>query len=63
MLVSKVYQIEINSEQPECEVIQKLFQLGFQKVVWEGEAKTSFAEVYVPYSFPLHLLRSLRMSY
>ena len=48
MLGSKVYQIEINSEQPEWEVIQKLVQLGFQKAMWEDEAKTSFVEVYVP---------------
>ena len=47
MLGSKVYQIEINSEQPEWEVIQKLAQLGFQKAMWEDEAKTSFVEVYV----------------
>ena len=47
MLGSKVYQIEINSEQPEWEVIQKLVQLGFQKAMWEDEAKTSFVEVYV----------------
>ena len=48
MLGSKVYQIEINSEQPEWKVIQKLVQLGFQKAMWEDEAKTSFVEVYVP---------------
>ena len=47
MLGSKVYQIEINSEQPEWEVIQKLVQLGFQKAMLEDEAKTSFVEVYV----------------
>ena len=47
MLVSRVYQIEINSEQPEWEVIQKLVQLGFQKAMLEDEAKTSFVEVYV----------------
>ena len=47
MLGSKAYQIEINSEQPEWEVIQKLVQLGFQKAMWEDEAKTSFVEVYV----------------
>ena len=47
MLGSKVYQIEINSEQPEWEVVQKLVQLGFQKAMWEDEAKTSFVEVYV----------------
>ena len=47
MLDSKVYQIEINSEQPECKVIQKLVQLGFEKAMWEDEAKTSFVEVYV----------------
>ena len=47
MLGSKAYQIEINSEQPELEVIQKLVQLGFQKAMWEDEAKTSFVEVYV----------------
>ena len=48
MLGSKIYQIEINSEQHERKVIQKLVQLGFQKAVWEDEAKTSFVEVYVP---------------
>ena len=48
MLVSKIYQIEINSEQPEWKVIQRLVQLGFQKAMWEDEAKTSFVEVYVP---------------
>ena len=48
MLGSKVYQIEINSEQPEWKVIQKLVQLGFQKAMWEDEVNTSFVEVYVP---------------
>ena len=48
MLGSKVYQIEINSEQPEWKVIQKLVQLGSQKAMWEDEANTSFVEVYVP---------------
>ena len=48
MLGSKIYQIEINSEQPEWKVIQKLVQLGFQKAMWEDESKTSFVEVYVP---------------
>ena len=48
MLGSKVYQIEINSEQPECKVIHKLIQLGFEKAMWSDEAKTSFVEVYVP---------------
>ena len=48
MLDSKVYQIEINSEQPEWKVIQKLVQLGFQKAMLEDEANTSFVEVYVP---------------
>ena len=48
MLDSKVYQIEINSEQPECKVIQKLVQLGFEKAMWGIGAKTSFIEVYVP---------------
>lgn len=40
-------QIEINAEQPEWKVIQKLVQLGFQKAMWDDEAKTSFVEVYV----------------
>ena len=48
MLGSKVYQIEINSEQPEWKVIQKLIQLGFEKAMWGIGAKTSFVEVYVP---------------
>lgn len=47
MLGSKTYQIEINSEQPECKVIQRLILLGFEKAMWEDEAKTSFVEVYV----------------
>lgn len=40
-------QIEINAEQPEWKVVQKLVQLGFQKAMWDDEAKTSFVEVYV----------------
>ena len=48
MLGSKIYQIEINSEQPECKVIHKLNQLWFEKVMWTDEAKTSFVEVYLP---------------
>ena len=48
MLDSKVYQIEINSEQPEWRVIQKLVQLGFQKAMWQDEISTDFIEVYIP---------------
>ena len=48
MLGSNVYQIEINPEQPEWRVIQRLIQLGFQKAMWSDKAKTSFIEVYVP---------------
>ena len=48
MLGSNVYQIEINPEQPEWRVIQRLVQLGFQKAMWEDEANTSFVEVYAP---------------
>ena len=44
----KTFSIEINKEQPEWKVIQKLVQLGFQKAMWEDESKTSFVEVYVP---------------
>ena len=48
MLGSKIYQIEINSEQPELKVIHKLIELGFEKAMWGYGAKTSFIEVYVP---------------
>ena len=47
MLDSKVYQIEINSEQPEWRVIQSLVRLGFQKAMWQGEINTNFIEVYI----------------
>ena len=47
MLSSKVYQIEINSEQPEWRVIQSLVRLGFQKSMWQGEINTNFIEVYI----------------
>ena len=47
MLGSKVYQIEINSEQPEWRVIQSLVRLGFQKAMWQGEINTNFIEVYI----------------
>ena len=47
MLSSNVYQIEINQEQPEWRVIQRLFQLGFQKAMWQGEINTNFIEVYI----------------
>lgn len=40
-------QIEINAEQPEWKVVQKLVQLGFQKTMWDDGAETSFVEVYV----------------
>ena len=47
MLGSNVYQIEINPEQPEWRVIQRLIRLGFQKAMWSDKAKTSFVEVYI----------------
>ena len=47
MLGSKIYQIEINSEQPEWRVIQSLVRLGFQKSMWQGEINTNFIEVYI----------------
>ena len=47
MLGSNVYQIEINPEQPEWRVIQRLIQLGFQKALWQGEINTNFIEVYI----------------
>ena len=47
MLSSNVYQIEINQEQPEWRVIQRLIQLGFQKAMWQGEINTNFIEVYI----------------
>ena len=47
MLGSKVYQIEINLEQPEWRVIQSLVRLGFQKAMWQGEINTNFIEVYI----------------
>ena len=47
MLGSNVYQIEINPEQPEWRVIQRLIQLGFQKAMWQGEINTNFIEVYI----------------
>ena len=50
MLSSEVYQIEINSEQPEWRVIQSLVQLGFQKALWSDDVKTDFIEVYIPLS-------------
>lgn len=48
MLSSKVYQIEINPEQPEWRVSQSLVRLGFQKAMWQGEINTNFIEVYIP---------------
>lgn len=47
MNTNKPMQIEINTEQPEWKVIQKLVQLGFQKVMWDDEIQSDHIEVYI----------------
>lgn len=39
-------QIEINAEQPEWKVVQRLVQLGFQKACWHDDLQTDHIEVY-----------------
>lgn len=47
MNTNKPMQIEINAEQPECRVVQKLVQLGFQKAMWTDEIQSDHIEVYL----------------
>lgn len=39
-------QIEINADQPEWKVVQRLVQLGFQKACWYDDLQTEHIEVY-----------------
>lgn len=47
MNTNKPMQIEINTEQPEWKVIQKLVQLGLQKAMWDDEIQSDHVEVYI----------------
>lgn len=47
MNTNKPMQIEINTEQPEWKVIQKLVQLGLQKAMWDDGKQTDHVGVYL----------------
>ena len=47
MNTRKPIQIEVNVEQPEWRVIQKLVQLGLQKACWNDDIQADHIEVYL----------------
>lgn len=46
-MIKKPFQIEINKEQSEWEVVQTLTQLGLQKTCWNNDLQTVYVEVYL----------------
>ena len=47
MKIKDVFQIEINTEQPEDVVVKRLVDLGFSKSYWDVDIETKFVEVYL----------------
>ena len=47
MKIKDVVQIEINEEQPEDVIVQRLVDLGFIKSYWDLDIETKFVEVYL----------------
>ena len=47
MKIKDVVQIEINEEQPEDVIVQRLVDLGFIKYYWDLDIETKFVEVYL----------------